>query len=145
MKQCKTSVKSADPLFLDRIDIQIECENIDIDDLSSVPKGESSATIRERVIRARQIQTERYKDVKGVHCNAQMTPALMQKYASLDKGCADLLRTAMKRLNLSARAYDRIVKVSRTTADLEGSVNIQTNHIAEAVGYRNMDRDNWFE
>ncbi len=136
--------KISGPL-LDRIDIQVECENIDIDDLSSAPKGESSAMIRERAIRARQIQTERYKDVKGVHCNAQMTPALMQKYASLDKGCADLLSTAMKRLNLSARAYDRIVKVSRTIADLEGSADILPNHIAEAVGYRNMDRDNWFE
>ncbi|MBQ0023306.1 MAG: YifB family Mg chelatase-like AAA ATPase [Prevotellaceae bacterium] len=136
--------KISGPL-LDRIDIQIECENIDIDDLANAPKGESSATIRERVIKARQIQTERFKDYKDVHCNAQMTTALMQQFATLDKNCTDLLRTAMKRLNLSARAYDRIVKVARTIADLSGSENIQACHIAEAVGYRNMDRDNWFE
>ncbi len=136
--------KISGPL-LDRIDIHIECENIDIDDLANAPKGESSATIRERVIKARQIQTERFKDYKDVHCNAQMTTALMQQFATLDKNCTDLLRTAMKRLNLSARAYDRIVKVARTIADLSGSENIQACHIAEAVGYRNMDRDNWFE
>lgn len=136
--------KISGPL-LDRIDIQVECENIDIDDLSNAPKGESSNVIRERVIRAREIQTNRFKGYKDVHCNAQMTAALMQQYASLDKDCTDLLRTAMKRLNLSARAYDRIIKVARTIADLEGSENIQSCHIAEAVGYRNMDRDNWFE
>lgn len=136
--------KISGPL-LDRIDIQVECENIDIDDLSNAPKGESSNVIRERVIRAREIQTNRFKGYKDVHCNAQMTAALMQQYASLDKDCTDLLRTAMKRLNLSARAYDRIIKVARTIADLEGAENIQSCHIAEAVGYRNMDRDNWFE
>lgn len=136
--------KISGPL-LDRIDIQVECENIDIDDLSNAPKGESSNVIRERVIRAREIQTNRFKGYKDIHCNAQMTAALMQQYASLDKDCTDLLRTAMKRLNLSARAYDRIIKVARTIADLEGSENIQSCHIAEAVGYRNMDRDNWFE
>lgn len=136
--------KISGPL-LDRIDIQIECENLEIDELTNAPKGESSAVIRERVIKARQIQTERFKDHKDVHCNAQMTTALMQQYAALDQDCTNLLRTAMKRLNLSARAYDRIVKVARTIADLAGSENIQSCHIAEAVGYRNMDRDNWFE
>lgn len=108
-------------------------------------KGESSASIRERVIRARQIQEKRYAGIKGIHCNAQMTTALLQQYAALDEQCTERLRSAMKRLNLSARAYDRIVKVARTIADLAGSENIQSCHIAEAVGYRNMDRDNWFE
>lgn len=136
--------KISGPL-LDRIDLQVECENLEIDDLTNAPKGEPSAAIRERVIKARQIQTERFKDYKDIHCNAQMTAALMQKYAVLDSNCTNLLRTAMKRLNLSARAYDRIVKVARTIADLAGSENIQSCHIAEAVGYRNMDRDNWFE
>nr|MCR5312226.1 hypothetical protein [Bacteroidaceae bacterium] len=99
----------------------------------------------ERVIKARKIQEERFKEQKLIHCNAQMTSALMQKYATLDAECTTILRDAMKRLNLSARAYDRIVKVARTIADLEGSENIKRHHIAEAVGYRSMDRDNWFE
>lgn len=88
---------------------------------------------------------ERFKPYKDIHCNAQMTTALMHLFAHLDAECTELLRTAMKRLNLSARAYDRIIKVSRTIADLEGTADIQAHHIAEAVGYRNMDRDNWFE
>lgn len=136
--------KISGPL-LDRIDLQVECQNLDIDELTNAPKGESSATIRERVIKARLIQIERFKPYKDIHCNAQMTTALMQQFASLDEECTKLLRTAMKRLDLSARAYDRIVKVSRTIADLEGAENIQAHHIAEAVGYRNMDRSNWFE
>lgn len=136
--------KISGPL-MDRIDIQVEVESVPFEDIADAPKGEKSEAIRQRVIQARQIQLERYKEYKGVHCNAQMTSALMQKHASLDKDCTDLLRSAMKNLNLSARAYDRIVKVARTIADLEGSENIQKPHIAEAIGYRNMDRDNWFE
>lgn len=136
--------KISGPL-MDRIDIQVEVESVPFEDIADAPKGEKSETIRQRVIQARQIQLERYKECKGVHCNAQMTSALMQKYANLDKDCTELLRSAMKSLNLSARAYDRIVKVARTIADLEGAENIKRCHIAEAVGYRSMDRDNWFE
>lgn len=136
--------KISGPL-MDRIDIQVEVESVPFEDIADAPKGESSSAIRERVLRARSIQIERYRNYNGVHCNAQMTSSLMQKYACLDSECTELLRSAMKRLSLSARAYDRIVKVSRTIADLDGSESIQRHHIAEAIGYRNMDRDNWFE
>ncbi len=136
--------KISGPL-MDRIDIQVEVESVPFEDIATAPKGESSSAIRERVIQARKIQIERFKEYKGIHCNAQMTSGLMQKYAVLDTECTNILRTAMKNFNLSARAYDRIVKVSRTIADLEGSENIKVSHIAEAIGYRNMDRDNWFE
>lgn len=131
--------------LMDRIDIQVEVESVGIDEMTNLPKGESSTKIRERVIKARQIQQERFKEHRLIHCNAQMTSSLMQKYAQLDSECTTVLRDAMRRLNLSARAYDRIVKVARTIADLEGSDNIRRYHIAEAVGYRSMDRDNWFE
>ena len=136
--------KISGPL-MDRIDLQVEVESVPFEDIAKAPKGESSATIRERVLKARQIQNERYKDVKGVHCNAQMTTSLLQKYVQLDDQALNLLRTAMKKFNLSARAYDRILKVSRTIADLEGAENVQSHHIAEAIGYRNLDRDNWVE
>lgn len=136
--------KISGPL-LDRIDIQIEVENVPFEDLVDAPKGESSATIRERVIAARQIQSERFKDYKHIHCNAQMSPSMMQLYAPLDKECTDMLRSAMKTRNLSARAYDRIVRVARTIADLEGAEKINIMHISEAVGYRNMDRESWIE
>ncbi|MCR5312477.1 MAG: YifB family Mg chelatase-like AAA ATPase [Bacteroidaceae bacterium] len=136
--------KISGPL-MDRIDLQVEVEAVGIEEMTNLPKGEPSAKIRERVIKARKIQEERFKEQKLIHCNAQMTSALMQKYATLDAECTTILRDAMKRLNLSARAYDRIVKVARTIADLEGTENIKRHHIAEAVGYRSMDRDNWFE
>ncbi len=136
--------KISGPL-MDRIDIQVEVESVPFEDIAKAPKGESSATIRERVLKARQIQNERYKGIKGVHCNAQMTTSLLQKYAQLNDDALNLLRTAMKKFNLSARAYDRILKVSRTIADLEGVENVQSPHIAEAIGYRNLDRDNWVE
>ena len=97
------------------------------------------------MLKARQIQSERYKGIKGIHCNAQMTTSLLQKYVQLDDQALNLLRTAMKKFNLSARAYDRILKVSRTIADLEGAENVQSSHIAEAIGYRNLDRNNWIE
>ncbi len=136
--------KISGPL-MDRIDLQVEVEAVGIEEMTNLPKGEPSANIRERVIKARKIQEERFKEHKLIHCNAQMTSALMQKYAALDAECTTVLRDAMRRLNLSARAYDRIVKVARTIADLEGSETIKRYHIAEAVGYRSMDRDNWFE
>ena len=134
-----------DHIFLDRIDIQVEVESVPFEDISKAPKGEPSSAIRERVLNARQIQYERYKNIKGIHCNAQMTTALLQQHVQLDDQALTMLRAAMKKLNLSARAYDRILKVSRTIADLEGSERVETCHIAEAIGYRNLDRDGWTE
>lgn len=136
--------KISGPL-LDRIDLQIEITPLSFEELSRTAPGENSATIRERVVRARQIQEQRYADCKGVHCNAQMTTRLLRQYAALDEQSTEMLRTAMTRLQLSARAYDRILKVARTIADLDVSEQIQMTHIAEAIGYRNLDRSNWGE
>lgn len=136
--------KISGPL-MDRIDIQVEVENVPFEDIAKAPKGEPSASIRERVIKARKIQEARFNPYKGIHCNAQMTTSLLQQFAHLDDSSMEQLRTAMTRLNLSARAYDRILKVSRTIADLEGAEHIQRHHVAEAIGYRNLDRDGWFE
>lgn len=136
--------KISGPL-MDRIDIQVEVESVPFEDIAKTPKGEPSSAIRERVLKARQIQSERYRNIKGIHCNAQMTNSLLQKYVMLDDVCLTMLRNAMKMFNLSARAYDRILKVSRTIADLEGAEQVQSHHIAEAIGYRNLDRDNWAE
>ena len=97
------------------------------------------------MVKAREIQTERFKSYAGVHCNAQMTSRMMHEFAEPDEAGFKLLKTAMTRLSLSARAYDRIIKVSRTIADLEGAENIEAHHIAEAITYRNLDRDNWAE
>lgn len=133
----------ADPLFLDRIDLQIEVIPVPFEKMSDSRPGESSADIRERVVRARQIQSERYTGVPGVYCNAQMNSRLLACYARPDDKGLALLKNAMNRFNLSARAYDRILKVSRTIADLEGCESIQTSHLAEAIGYRNLDREDW--
>ena len=105
--------------------------------------GESSATIRERVIRARQIQEARYADIPGIYCNAQMNSKLLHQYAVPDASGLSILKTAMQRLCLSARAYDRILKVSRTIADLDNSEHIEVRHLAEAIQYRSLDRENW--
>lgn len=134
--------KISGPL-LDRIDLQIEIVPVPFEKISDAREGESSADIRKRVIAARKIQEQRYANEPGVHCNAQMPPKLINKYAAIDKQSLTMLRTAMERLNLSARAYDRILKVARTIADLEASENILSHHIAEAIGYRNLDRENW--
>lgn len=134
--------KISGPL-MDRIDIQVEIVPVPFEEMSSTRQEESSTTIRARVIKARQIQQERYKDFPQIHCNAQMTSAMLARYAQPDERSLNLLRQAMTRLNLSARAYDRILKVSRTIADLEGCEHIQSAHIAEAISYRNLDRDNW--
>ena len=131
--------------LLDRIDLHIEVTPVDFEKMSDQRPGESSATIRARVIRARQRQEARYADVPGVHCNAQMTPRLLSLYARPDDKGLALLKNAMTRLNLSARAYDRILKVARTIADLDDSDLIQPQHLAEAIGYRNLDRENWAE
>ena len=101
--------------------------------------------IRERVIAARGIQTERFKDCKDIHCNAQMTERMIHRYAEPDAESRELLRMAMERLSLSARAYTRILKVARTIADLAGSDQVSSEHLAEAIGYRNLDRGNWAE
>lgn len=136
--------KISGPL-LDRIDLQIEITPLSFNEMSQTAPGESSATIRERVMKARKIQEERFKDIAGVHCNAQMNSKQMHQFAEPDATGLELLREAMNRLQLSARAYDRILRVSRTIADLEGSSNIQPQHLAEAIGYRNLDRSTWGE
>lgn len=129
--------------LLDRIDLQIEVTPVPFEKMSDVRPGEPSAVIRERVVRARQVQQQRYAQVPGVYCNAQMTSRLLFLYARPDDRGLALLKGAMTRLNLSARAYDRILKVARTIADLEGSETIQAAHLAEAIGYRNLDREDW--
>lgn len=131
--------------LLDRIDIQVEIVPVPFEKLSETRQGESSDTIRKRVVAARKIQEERFAGITGVHCNAQMTPRMLTEYATPDEAGLNLLRNAMERLNLSARAYDRILKVARTIADLDNSQTIQSMHIAEAIGYRNLDRENWAE
>lgn len=134
--------KISGPL-LDRIDIQCEIVPVPFEKISDTQPGESSASIRERVIRARKIQELRYADESNIHCNAQMSSRLLNRYARPDAQGLALLKNAMERLNLSARAYDRILKVARTIADLEGSEEIRSYHLAEAISYRNLDRENW--
>jgi magnesium chelatase family protein len=129
--------------LLDRIDIHIEIVPVPFEKLSEQREAEKSEEIRNRVIKARQIQEMRFRDIEGVYCNAQMSSKLQRKFAVPDKSGAELLKNAMKRLNLSARAYDRILKVSRTIADLDGSEQICSHHIAEAINYRNLDREGW--
>ena len=134
--------KISGPL-LDRIDIHMEIVPVSFEDLSNKPIGESSESIKKRVMNARKIQEERYKAETGIYCNAQMSSKLLRKYAILNKECKLLIENAMKRLNLSARAYDRILKLSRTIADLDNSEDIDTIHIAEAITYRNLDKEGW--
>ena len=129
--------------LLDRIDIQIEIVPVPFEKMSEQQSIESSATIRERVIKARKIQEERFSRHPGIYCNAQMESKLLHQYATPDEQGLNLLRTAMTRLNLSARAYDRILKVARTIADLEASASIKPHHLAEAISYRNLDREGW--
>ena len=134
--------KISGPL-LDRIDIHIEVTPVPFEKLSEERRGESSIRIRERVTRARELQTERFKDIEHIHYNAQMGPRQIREYCMLNDSSKQLLKTAMERLNLSARAYDRILKVSRSIADLENSESIQENHISEAIQYRSLDREGW--
>ena len=129
--------------LLDRIDIHIEVTPVPFEKLSEERNGESSAVIRKRVIAARELQTKRFKDSKKVHYNAQMNTKQIRKHCALDEASKTLLKTAMERLNLSARAYDRILKVSRTIADIEGVDAINGNHISEAIQYRSLDREGW--
>jgi magnesium chelatase family protein len=129
--------------LLDRIDIHIEIVPVPFEKLSEMKESESSSHVRDRVMKARQVQEQRFKDIDGVYCNAQMSSKQMRTFAQIDKPSSELLKNAMQRLNLSARAYDRIIKVARTIADLADAEHIQSNHIAEAINYRNLDREGW--
>lgn len=134
--------KISGPL-LDRIDLHVEVLPVPYDKLSDSRRGEPSSEIRKRVIQARKIQEARFQDYPSIHANAQMTTKLLQQYCVLDQRSQDALRNAMRRLGLSARAYDRILRVARTIADLDGSENINHDHLSEAINYRSLDRDNW--
>ena len=129
--------------LLDRIDLQVEVVPVPFDKISEARAGEPSRIVRQRVMRACSIQEKRYASTPGIYCNAQMNSRLLSLYARPATEGLSLLKTAMQRLNLSARAYDRILKVARTIADLEGSATIQSAHLAEAIGYRNLDREDW--
>ena len=131
--------KISGPL-MDRIDIQCEIEAVPYEQLRDTQPGESSAVMRERVLKARAIQNERFKHSRLVHSNAMMNNKMVRQYCALDEECDKLLEYTMNKLGLSARAYDRIQKVARTIADLEGSANIQKTHLLEAISYRSMDR-----
>jgi magnesium chelatase family protein len=134
--------KISGPL-LDRIDIHIEVVPVPFEKLSEQRNGESSETVRNRVINARKIQEERYKEYTGIHCNAQINSNLQHEFCQTDTTGQILLKNAMEKLGLSARAYDRILKVSRTIADLEGVPDIRPEHLAEAIQYRSLDREGW--
>lgn len=134
--------KISGPL-LDRIDIHVEVTPVPFRELSEIRSSEKSSSIRERVLKARLIQEERYKENKGTHSNAQISTKMLNKYCKLDEKGVVLIKNAMDKLNLSARAYDRILKVSRTIADLESSENILPHHLAEAINYRSLDRETW--
>jgi magnesium chelatase family protein len=134
--------KISGPL-LDRIDLHVEVTPVSFNELSDKAVGESSDDIRKRVIVARQIQEKRFKNKNGIHANAQISSKTLKEICEIDQSGRDLLKKAMDKLGLSARAYDRILKVARTIADLEGTENIATNHLAEAIQYRSLDREGW--
>ena len=134
--------KISGPL-LDRIDIHIEVTPVPFEKLSEERKCESSVYIRKRVTAARELQTNRFSELENVHYNAQMNTKQIRQYCKLDEASLQLLKSAMERLNLSARAYDRILKVSRTIADLEGAKEVTGTHISEAIQYRSLDREGW--
>jgi magnesium chelatase family protein len=134
--------KISGPL-LDRIDLHVEVTPVSFEQISSNRKNESSAQIRERVVKAREIQTERFKDFEFIYSNAMMSPEMVKKICEISEAGKSLLKKAMEKLGLSARAYDRILKVSRTIADLAGTEDIRIEHLAEAIQYRSLDRDSW--
>ncbi len=129
--------------LMDRIDLQVEIMPVPFEELSSLGAGERSEVIRARVVKAREIQTRRFATEKHVHCNAQMSSRLLAEHAVLDGECMRLVEFAMKRFDMSARAYDRILKVARTIADLDGEERIAPRHVSEAISYRNLDRSGW--
>lgn len=134
--------KVSGPL-LDRIDLHVEVVPVPFSELTSITNGEDSELVRERVIRARSLQEERYKEKKNIHANAQMSSKILREICRINQAGQTLLKTAMEKLSLSARAYDRILKVARTIADLENSPEIKTEHLAEAIHFRSLDRENW--
>ena len=134
--------KISGPL-LDRIDLHVEVTPVAFSELSSTQPFEKSDRIRERVIKARDIQVERYKDSEGVYANAQMSSKMLKEFCVINTASQNLIKIAMEKLNLSARAYDRILKVSRTIADLSASADIKSEHLAEAIQYRSLDREGW--
>lgn len=129
--------------LLDRIDMQVEILPVPFDKLSKAAPGEASADIRRRVMAARDIQTRRYAAEKGIHCNAQLNSRLISRYCALSSEAMAMLRHAMEKYDMSARAYDRILKVARTIADLDGAPDILPHHVSEAISYRNLDRGSW--
>ncbi|MBI2269908.1 MAG: YifB family Mg chelatase-like AAA ATPase [Bacteroidetes bacterium] len=138
----KYLTKISGPL-LDRIDLHVEVTPVSFKELSAERVSEKSEAVRERVMRAREIQQKRFSDVEEVHCNAQMSSKMLRTYCGIGEAGKQLLETAMEKLGLSARAYDRILKVARTIADLDSSENIETSHLAEAIQYRSLDREGW--
>jgi magnesium chelatase family protein len=134
--------KISGPL-LDRIDLHVEVTPLPTSDLSIEEESEKSEVVRVRVVEARKIQEERYKDKEGIHCNAHIGAKAIKEYCQIGEAGKTLLNKAMERLGLSARAYDRILKVSRTIADLAGSEDIKIEHLAEAIQFRSLDRDMW--
>jgi len=129
--------------LLDRIDIHIEVVPVAVDSITGMQASEESHVIRERVVRARRVQADRFRKLDNIHCNAQMSSGMSHEFCMLDRECTAILKNAMDLLGLSARAYDRILKVSRTIADLEQSDDIKAAHLSEAIGYRNLDREGW--
>jgi len=128
---------------MDRIDLHVEVTPVPFEELASREPGEASVDIRARVETARRIQLERFKDRPGIYCNAMMSPNQVRQICAIDSFGKNLLKIAMKKLDLSARAFDRILKVARTIADLAGSEGIEPDHIAEAIQYRSLDRETW--
>jgi magnesium chelatase family protein len=129
--------------LLDRIDLHVEVIPVPFSELSKSRLSENSSSIRERVVGARIIQERRFEGIEGVYCNAQMSSKMLRKVCKINNESNEMLKTAMDRLGLSARAYDRILKVARTIADLANSEDIMTEHLAEAILYRSLDRDGW--
>jgi magnesium chelatase family protein len=134
--------KVSGPL-LDRIDIHIEVTPVDFDQLTELRKAEESVNVRERVMKARDVQNDRYKDKENIYSNAQMSSTQVREWCQISNAGQQLLKTAMNKLQLSARAYDRILKVARTIADLAQSEEIKIEHLAEAIQYRSLDRESW--
>jgi magnesium chelatase family protein len=129
--------------LLDRIDLHVEVTPVPFSELQAARNSEKSEQVRNRVMKAREVQTERFKDQPGIYANAQMGSRLLHEICVIDQAGSKLLKAAMDRLNLSARAYDRILKVSRTIADLAGTAAIRPEHLAEAIQYRSLDREGW--